>query len=118
MEVSKSLFTFTIVTLLITGFVIAGTTGEDENKGAVRGSVEPYDASVTVYVEDSENMLMTVESDPKTGGFILDNLPDGIIRIEIVPSSDGYMKKEVWGVRVASDELLELGTIFLEINNE
>jgi hypothetical protein len=101
------------VTIVVAALSFTPET-EEENYGAITGAIVPAEVSTNVYVLAEGEIVATTQSDPESGEFVVDELPEGTYTVEIEPTSDEYESFVVEEVTVVADEINDLGELELE----
>jgi len=87
---------------------------DEEEYGEIKGVIIPNEIRGYVYILTGGEIIATVQSDPKTGEFIVPELAGGTYTFEFRPVSQDYLPEEILDVRVRVDESTDLDTLNLK----
>ena len=82
--------------------------------GAIKGSVEPADINVAVYVMADTEVISTTYAPEGSSEFLAPGIPEGQYTVTFDPGESDYDVKSIENVEVTIGEVTDIGTVQLD----
>lgn len=86
---------------------------DQENSGAIGGTVEPADALPRVYTISGEDTLAGTQANDE-GRFLMIGIPTGNYQVSVNPSANGFASAVISNIEVSAPDTTVLDTLSLE----